>query len=337
MKILFLLKKRGYGDYGYSTNGSSYGLINSSLQLIYFLEKEGFECKVETVNDGNDIDKEVYNYKPNIVIIEALWVSAEKMKELIELTRYKNIKWIIRIHSDIGFLSSETFATKYINDYISLHKKNLIIGINNKNFMENYGHVLNYKFVYLPNVIKTNEKNIEYENIKNEYINIGCFGALRILKNQCFQAICAIKAADILNKKLKFYITLDTKNSIYFNLKEIFKNSKHELIVYDWQTHDEFQKLIQKMDLGLQLSFTESFNIVAADFVNNNKLILVGDSITWMPNILKTSTINYNHVINKIVFIYIFRNLKILKLYAKYKLNKYNNKAKKEWLKFLSK
>ena len=270
MKILFILKDRFYNK----SHSKSYGLINSSKQVAAYLESLGHECKIVQVIDSNCIDKEVYEYKPNMVIIEALWVSGNKMKELIQIPRYKHIKWVIRVHSDIGFLSAETFGLKYINDYINLKKENLFVSCNNLEFNHYLSLTLQYPFVYLPNIIEI-EFRKHYEEYKN-YIDIGCFGSLRILKNQCYQAMCAIAAADELEKILKFHITVDVNiddkneilNPVLKNLEELFENSPHELVKHYWLENDEFHHLIKKMDIGLQLSYTESFNIVSADFVN---------------------------------------------------------------------
>ena len=134
-KILFILKKRFYSN----INVKSYGLINSSTHIANFLDTIiDVETKVVTVVDANGINKEVQEYKPDMVIIEALWVTGEKMKELIEIKKYKHIKWVVRIHSDIGYLSAETFALKYVNDYIALDKPNLFIAPNNEDFTKCY-------------------------------------------------------------------------------------------------------------------------------------------------------------------------------------------------------
>jgi len=334
MKLLFILKERFY-----SSSKSSYGLINSSLHLIKYLEQFNTECKVTTVIDYNSIDKEVFDFKPDIVIIEALWVSAEKLKELSSIKRYENIKWIVRVHSDMGFLSSETLAVKYINDYIELNNDNIIVSLNNKKFVEHLSDSMNYNFLYLPNIINIKDKNYE-KSIETNIINIGCFGSLRLLKNQCFQAMCAIKAANKLNKILKFHITADIdadadKNPVLKNLKELFKNTKHELIVHSWLENEDFHKLIKQMDLGLQISYTETFNIVTADFINNDKLIVVGETIDWIPSILKTSTIDYKKAMNKIIFAYKYRNSGFIKSLMRKNLDKYNKIAEKEWIKLI--
>jgi hypothetical protein len=337
MKILFILKERFYDN---NLNVKSYGLINSSKHLAKYLDDLGCKTNVVTVIDSNGIDKEIYEHKPDVVIIEALWVTAHKLKELIEIWRYKHITWIVRIHSDIGFLGVETFALKYINDYIKLHKHNLIIAPNNENFTKYLSSSLQHRFEYLPNVIEEKFIKKPMEN-DSDIIEIGCFGALRILKNQLFQAMCAMRAADILNKTLRFHIMVNVKiddkliNPVLKNFDELFKNSKHILVKHHWKENDDFQNLIKKMDLGLQLSYTESFNIVAADFICNDTLILVSDVITWMPDILKTSTTDYDDVTNKIIYLYKHRNSWLLKRKMRKYLIEYNIKAQNVWFNFI--
>lgn len=336
MKILFILKQRFY------SKNNSYGLINSSNHVANYLETIGNQCKVVSVIDGNSIDKEVYQYKPDIVIIEALWCTGDKLKELIEIKRYAKIKWIVRVHSDIGFLAAETMATKYINDYIDLKKSNLYVSMNNYQFNKHISNAMQQNFLYLPNIITIKDKlDIKKHKHKN-HIDVACFGSLRIMKNQCYQALCAMEMANRLGKKLKFHITVDINMNesnnrfpVLKNLEEIFRNSRHELVKHEWLENENFQKLIKHMDIGLQLSYTESFNIVAADFVNANIPIVVSDAIRWLPFVLKTSTTEYERTIKRMIWIYRFRRNKFLIKWMKSNLKKYNELAKLEWKMFL--
>jgi hypothetical protein len=195
-----------------------------------------------------------------------------------------------------------------------------------------------YSFIYLPNIMTAFDHN---KNINNErgIIDIGCFGALRFLKNQCYQAICAMKAADELKKKLRFHITVnfdtDSKNPVLINLEQLFKNSHHELVKHDWLDNDKFNDIIKEMDMGLQISYTESFNIVTADFVNNNILIIVSDAIKWMPSFLKTSSVDYDKTTRKIVEVYGIRNDESLKTKCRQNLACYNRTSKGLWKKFI--
>jgi hypothetical protein len=335
-KILFVLKDRLYN---YSNKVNSYGLINSSLLLAEFLNHRGHECKVVTVVDANGIDKEVHEFKPDVVVIEALWVPTYKLKELLAIKRYHHIKWIVRVHSDIGFLSTETQGLKHLNDYIGLHAHNLTISLNSRKFVDALSDALDYKFTYLPNVVNLIRNKLDNRG-ERQHIDIGCFGATRLLKNQCFQAICAIKAADVLGKKLLFHVTPNleqTNDPVLENLKQLFQSNKHDLIIHDWMPNNEFQELIKHMDIGMQVSYTESFNIVAADFINNNRLVLVSDAIDWLPNIMRTSTTDYDEAVKKILYMYKYRNSYWLKEMSRYKLEEYNKGAKHEWEEFLHK
>jgi hypothetical protein len=332
-KILFLLKERLY-----SHAKTSYGLINSATHVAEYLEHEGYECKIVQVFDANCIDKEVYEYRPDIVIIEALWCPASKLRELMELRRYRHIRWVIRIHSDIGYLSAETQGMKLINEYGELNKKDrLIISMNSRKFVDALSLATGYDYTYLPNIITKREPVIDFLE-ERKHIDIGCFGAMRLLKNQCFQAICSMIAADQLDKKLFFHITPNLgveKDAVLENLKELFKNSHHDLVIHDWMPNDKFQRLVRKMDIGLQLSFTESFNIVSADFISNDRVILVSDAIDWLPNVMRTSTTDYDEAIRKIIYMYKHRNSEWLKGMAKIYLAVYNSASQREWIMFL--
>jgi hypothetical protein len=331
-KILFLLKERLY-----SHAKTSYGLINSATHVADYLEHKGYCCKIVQVLDANSIDKEVYNSKPDIVILEALWCPVYKLKELMELRRYRHITWVIRVHSDIGYLSAELQGMRLLNEYRELHKKKLIISMNSKKCVDALSTATGYDYTYLPNIITRREPVIDFLE-ERRHIDIGCFGAMRLLKNQCFQAICSMIAADQLDKKLFFHITPNLgveKDAVLENLKELFKNSHHELVIHDWMPNQEFQKLVRRMDIGLQLSFTESFNIVSADFINNDRVILVSDAIDWLPNIFRTSTTDYNEVVKKVIYMYKHRNSTWLKGIARLYLAVYNGTSQREWMAFL--
>ncbi len=89
------------------------------------------------------------------------------------------------------------------------------------------------------------------------------------------------------------------------------------------------------MDLGTQVSFTETFNIVVADFVYNGIPCVVSEEIYWMPDSMKvrnpTST-------DEIVALMI-RALKSYGNKTRYialeYLNAHNQIAHDHWLKFL--
>lgn len=331
IKVLFVCKER------VSSYGTSIGLVNSALFLSNFLIKKGIETKVVTVKDSNFIDKEVHSFKPTHVVIHALFVPPYKIKELT--TKYKKINWQVRIHSKIAFLSNEGIAIEWLKEYDKIidTNKNLQITTNSVQAKKSLNKVLIHKVEYLPNLYYPISFRINKKN-SNDELHIGCFGAIRPMKNHLIQAMAAIAYADSCNKKLKFYVNstrVEQKGeSTLKNLKFLFEQSNHELIEVKWMNHSEFLKFVENMDLGLQVSLSETFNIVAADFVNCSVPIVVSDEIEWLSPLSKCSKEDINEIIGSIEFNLL--NKKLVTFINKIMLIINNYKNGKIWMKYLS-
>ena len=118
------------------------------------------------------------------------------------------------------------------------------------------------------------------------------------------------------------------------NIRELFKNSENRLIEHPWYKHREFLETISKMDIGMQVSFSESFNIVTADFVNAGVPIVVSDDIEWMPWILKTSPTSHQKMTRKLRIARMFP--REIRFFQNLALDNYNQKARRSWLGFLN-
>ena len=281
-KVLFILKKRQTSHTGYASVSS--GLLNSARFVSDMLNKNGIESHLVEVRDNNCIDREVTKFKPTHVIIEALWVVPQKFEVLTKL--HPNVQWIIRLHSDISFLANEGIAIEWIYEYLKYD--NVKISANDWETNFNFELLTNKQFVYLPNYYPVGffNKNKPKPDTR-KVINVGCFGAVRPLKNQLIQAVAAIDYADTYGKKLKFHINTQRIEGrgepVLKNLRALFENNpKHKLIEHGWLSHDDFIDLVQRMDIGLQVSFSETFNIVSADFVNNNIPVVTSNEVEWV-------------------------------------------------------
>ena len=334
MKILFILKDRTYNpdvDYGITS-----GLYNSAHFVAELLEDWGFEVKLVNVPDSNLIDKEVTLYNPDVVIIEAIWVSPEKFKELFSIFRHKKRFWLVRVHSKAPFLAMEGIATEWIKEYTKIHPR-LVVCPNTQELTEQLKSVFpNGKFHYLPNVYKK-DKFVKGKKENKDTINIGCFGAMRPMKNTYEQAIAAIEFARSINMKLKFHINstrIEQKGeNVLKNIRPLFDGINYQLVEHEWLKHKDLLTLISQMDIGMQMSFSESFNIISADFVTAKVPIVASDDIDWLPGFLKTNPTNYGSILKKLSLAYNFG--KIIVPFQTLYLSVYNHRGKIRWIEYI--
>lgn len=346
-KVLFILKRReDYGQEHYSNEGLTTGLYNSALFVKEMLQKRGLLSKLVVVTDNNDIDREMAAFNPTDVIIEGLWVVPEKFNILKQL--HPKINWIVRIHSNSPFLANEGIAFDWIAQYTLIPKVFVAtnaITMNNelKFYVKGRFSVTpekeENKIIDLPNYYPEVFQRPKKLNIKSEYINIGCFGAIRPLKNHMAQAIAAVKFADSVGKKLRFHINTGRIEqnglSVYNNLKAFFNNlnkNGHELIEHAWMPREEFLQLCRQMDIGMQVSFSETFNIVAADLISQGVPVVSTNEIPWMSGMFTASPTNTDQIARMLRRAY---NQSSINVYLnKTKLLNYVKKSRAVWLKF---
>jgi len=338
MKVLFLIKQDS--DYGYYASVKA-GLFNSAKFLVQALEQRiiGIECKLSVCIDANCIDKEVFNYKPKVVVIEALWVTPEKMTELHNL--HPGVIFVIRVHSNLPFLSNEGIAIAWIKAYDKI--KNVFVSFNNLETSYDFVNI-GFENLYLQNIYGTEfsyraapqdvlELARASKSKRKRNIKIGCFGAIRPLKNQLIQSVAAIGYADSIDATLSFYINSSrveqNGQSTLANIRALFNNTRHILVEVGWLEHADFIDLVKTMDLGMQVSLTESFNIVTADFAASGVPIIVSPEIDWMPDTCKVTPYSVYSIMNKIdqalTYRHFFSTQAVMKLY------KYNAQAISNW------
>lgn len=342
-RVLFILKERN-GYYGgvAGPNIQSSGLYNSAKFVSDMLNSLGVESRLVEVIDNNDIDREVTKYKPTDVIIEALWVVPEKFAVLQKL--HPRVRWNVRIHSELPFLAQEGIAMDWILKYIKI--ENVWVSFNSADMFDAVKKLVSRgyskKVVYLPNYFLVEEKLREekVEGTLIEHFDVGCFGAIRQMKNQLLQAVAAIEFADRHGKNLRFHISNSIHGGehgygILKNIRALFANTSYELIEHDWQSHEEFTRVVEQMDLGLQVSFNESFNLISADFVNARIPIVTSPAIWWTSEWIQANPTSVEDVIRKMGRaigverkLVLWKNLKGLRSFA--------NATRRIWMTYLS-
>jgi len=294
-------------EYGYFRRFS--GLFNSARLVNEMLQDNGISSDIEIARDNNDIDRLVTRHKPDYCIIEAYWVVPEKFEILHKL--HPNIKWIIRIHSEVPFWATEGISMDWSLRYLDYD--NVYLAPNSSRLFEDLKIALTVKYdretidnrvVFLPNYYPSADKKLKREHKIPGVVKVGCFGAIRPLKNQLIQAIAAIDYANKTHQKLEFHINGNRLEGngepVIKNIRKLFEHShKHELVEHAWQPHHLFLETIADMDIGMQVSFTESFNIVTADMVTVGIPVVTSSEISWVSSFFHADPTSVNSIVNK--------------------------------------
>ena len=335
IKVLFLCKKR-LNEYG-----NSVGLVNSAQFIANYLNAHNIPSKVITVHDANGIDKEVHQYKPTHVVLHAIWVTAEKIDVLTK--KYPAVKWQVRIHSKIPFLAHEGIAIEWIKKYqkLMLDRNNLDITFNSKEPIESFERAIRLNSIYLPNIYEINEvsQNCQKDNYN---IHIGCFGAIRPFKNHVIQAMAAMAFGNETGKSISFHINAgrveQNGESILKNLQNLFKHTPHTLVEHPWMDQKKFLELARNMDIGMQVSLSETYNIVTADMLSQGVLSVVSPEISWVPFFMQVDPQDMDSMVRKLKLLYYMPKFVYSLVYklCKFCLWYSNKRDGKIWIKYLA-
>jgi hypothetical protein len=294
--VLFIIKAFG----GYSADGVSYvsnGLKSSATFVVDMLLQHGFKAALVTAIDGNCIDRLVTQARARIVILEAIWVTPAKMAELRAL--HPHVTFIVRVHSEVPFLSNEGISVQWLADYTKL---GVCIAFNSARTVHDFKVITCHAPLWLPNYYPLRKLRGTQPHIGSDRtINVGCFGAIRPLKNQLLQAFAAAHYAQQSEKLLRFHMNgARQEQGGEQNLKSIaavMHATGNELVLHPWMEHADFLQLITEMDICLQVSLSESFNIVSADAVGMGVPLIGSNAITWLPRRAKVDPTNMDAVV----------------------------------------
>ena len=283
----------GYSSNNYSSNAeyscvsqTTSGLYNSAKFIVDALLAEGGQAAVVYADDVNNLERLAALHNATDIFIEGLWVPPEFFEQ-IQTTTVR--RWHVRIHSEIPFLAGENNAIAWITKYFRhgirvvanaqrVHQQ--IRWLAKQTSGKTQGELLT---PLLPNCYPTDFPQIPKKKDSRE-IHIGTFGAFRPLKNHLQQAFLAARYAESIGKQLFYHINF-TDGQEHFadfqNVKAVLEAANQKLILHKMEDRETFLNTLTKMDLLLQVSMTETFNIVAADATLAGIPILISNEIPW--------------------------------------------------------
>ena len=167
-------------------------------------------------------------------------------------------------------------------------------------------------------------------------INVSCFGALRPLKNQLSQALAAIQFADSHGYRLQFHInatrTEQQGQNILKNLRGVFGSlDRHQLVEHPWMDHADFMKVLRdEIDLGMQVSYTETYNIVAADHIAAGVPIVTSSEVRFVLPIFHADPNSVPSMVRRLIWAWHLRRCGVPQI-NRWLLNRSNDESRHAW------
>ncbi len=311
-RLLFIVRYRqdSAGRCAYDGTPHCYGgLYYSALFVVQMLNSIGIWAKLVQVCDNNGIDAVVTAWKPTHVIIEALWVVPPKFAILQRL--HPTVQWIVRCHSEIPFLAYDGVAMSWLTQYVQ--QPNVSIASNSTYGTRDFDSVIGAanpqwteaqiqsKVRYLPNWYSATP--IGLSKIPDSTLDVGCFGAIRPLKNQLIQCLAAIEWARALDKPLRFHVNSRVEqggDGALKNIAALLAAAGQKLIQHPWQERTPFLATLGAMDVNMQVSLSETFDITAADSAVLGVPLVTSAEIQWSTAVSQAAPTNTASIVAKL-------------------------------------
>jgi hypothetical protein len=270
---------------------SHIGLGVSAMHTAKVLRKHHIKTDVFGVWLSKDIENRLRELGDCVThaVIEAPWVGLKEMEDL--LYQFPHVHFIVRSHSQVGFLQVEAGAVQLLRDYALLEDStlNFSIAANSQRFCEFMELTYRVNCLYLPNLYDLERVHRhEYRCHKSgQTLRVGSFGAIRLLKNHSTAAAAALMLARMRDSNLEFYMNVNREehgNGVLHAIRNLFKDLPWaKLIEVPWQPWGSFRQTVAHMDICFQVSATETFNIVTADAAAEGVPSVIGEAIDWLP------------------------------------------------------
>ena len=145
------------------------------------------------------------------------------------------------------------------------------------------GHISNVD--YLPDTLilpQINPKKGQYGRKRKENIIISLFCSPFEYKRK--NILNCLLAVSMLKDNYILYLNGLSKIKSYKNVLELLNIRYKD---FGWMTDEKYQKILDKVDLGLQVSFAETFNHVVAEHIIRRIPVIVSHMVPVMQNMSK--------------------------------------------------
>jgi hypothetical protein len=276
----FLAKSPGYCHVGLGVN---------ALHTVRVLRRVPVRADLFGVWEPKDVATTLAEM-PTVThcIIEAVWIGTAELNAL--MAQFPWVHFLVRGHSEVGFLQVEPGAISLLREQMLLadQQLNLTVAANSRRLVDFLRTAYDAPVLHLPNLYDLERvQRRRRESNPARVLRIGSFGALRWLKNHTTAAAAALMIAHQRGAHLEFWMSVDREEhgkTVLTAVRNLFNGVPWaELHEAPWLPWASFRRTVGAMDLTLQPSFTETFNLVTADSVAEGVPAVVSHAVEWVP------------------------------------------------------
>lgn len=278
-----------YKNFAANANISHIGLGVSALNTAKVLKRHGVAVRAFAINSVTDLEAYLSkNPATTHVVISAAWIPALDLGKLV--IGHPGIEFAVNIHSNVGFLQADSNGVDLLGRYVHLQKEllNFRVSGNSTEFTGWLTEAYTIPSLHLPNLYDLDSTVMLNKPLYNGgTIRIGAFGACRPLKNFMTAAAAAISISKELRVPVDFWMNAgrpDGGGSIERAIAALFKQQRNvKLNLFSWSAWPQFLDFIESLHLMMQMSYTESFNMVTADGISRGVPSVVSSAVKWAP------------------------------------------------------
>ena len=221
------------------------------------------------------------------VVLSAPFIDPPYLGRLFKA--FPSKKFALIYHSNLGFLSQDRFAVKSLRAYLDLESLGNFMLASNSGELSEALTAAGSHIGYLPNLFHLPSRIRRTREPWNPSmaLNVGLFGAARILKNWLTAGVAAM----IMQRRLGVDVRLHVSGvrdegaaATRENLADLLAlNPRVRTVEVPWLENDDFRRYLYGMDLLLQPSFSETFNNVTAEGCVSGVPSVVSDAVVWAP------------------------------------------------------
>jgi len=224
--------------------------------------------------------------RPTHVILAAPWVATSDVASLAAM--FPEVVFVVVSHSSVGFLAADPHAIKLLRETadLQLATHNVFVGGNSSKFTRWATAAWGVEAVWLPNLYCLAETFPQHDrHWDGGALRLGMFGANRPLKNFLSGAAGAVELARRLRVPVELLLSSGrNEGGNPRALQEMTEHISNLRVVHTgWLPWAEFRRLVRTIDLVLQPSYTETFNVVSADAIAEGVPVVATDAIDWVP------------------------------------------------------